>query len=130
MNLAVSLANRCKLKVGLLDADVYGPSIPIMMKLEGKPQVTPGVPPWITCVMHSFFAWLCCNVSEILFLFALLTEKKMIPIENYGVRCMSMGSLVEEGAALVWRGPMVAGICIALLDSIFISPSLLAVFLS
>ncbi|CAI9107686.1 OLC1v1007100C1 [Oldenlandia corymbosa var. corymbosa] len=75
VNLAVSLANRCKLKVGLLDADVYGPSIPIMMKLEGKPQVTP--------------------------------ERKMIPIENYGVRCMSMGSLVEEGAALVWRGPMV-----------------------
>lgn len=31
----------------------------------------------------------------------------MIPIENYGVRCMSMGSLVEQGAALVWRGPMV-----------------------
>lgn len=40
-------------------------------------------------------------------MFALLTEKKMIPIENYGVRCMSMGSLVEEGAAIVWRGPMV-----------------------
>lgn len=31
----------------------------------------------------------------------------MIPIENYGVKCMSMGSLVEEGAAIVWRGPMV-----------------------
>lgn len=37
----------------------------------------------------------------------LLIEKKMIPIVNYGVRCMSMGSLVEEGAAIVWRGPMV-----------------------
>ncbi|XP_042001773.1 iron-sulfur protein NUBPL-like [Salvia splendens] len=34
-------------------------------------------------------------------------DKKMIPIENYGVRCMSMGSLVAEGDALVWRGPMV-----------------------
>lgn len=34
-------------------------------------------------------------------------DKKMIPIENYGVKCMSMGSLVEEGAAIVWRGPMV-----------------------
>lgn len=37
----------------------------------------------------------------------LLIDKKMIPIENYGVKCMSMGSLVEEGAAIVWRGPMV-----------------------
>lgn len=35
----------------------------------------------------------------------------MIPIENYGVKCMSMGSLVEEGAAIVWRGPMVS-LCI------------------
>lgn len=49
-------------------------------------------------------------------LFALLTEKKMIPIENYGVRCMSMGSLVEEGAAIVWRGPMVC-IILGLLNS-------------
>ena len=37
-----------------------------------------------------------------------LADKKMIPIENYGVRCMSMGSLVAEGDALVWRGPMVS----------------------
>ncbi|KAL3849941.1 hypothetical protein ACJIZ3_011823 [Penstemon smallii] len=75
VNLAVSLANKCQLKVGLLDADVYGPSIPMMMKLHGKPEV-----------------------SE---------DGKMIPIENYGVKCMSMGSLVAEGEALVWRGPMV-----------------------
>ncbi|KAL3531257.1 hypothetical protein ACH5RR_010579 [Cinchona calisaya] len=75
VNLAVSLAKKCQLKVGLLDADVYGPSIPLMMRLQGKPEVS--------------------------------TDKKMIPIENYGVRCMSMGSLVEEGAAIVWRGPMV-----------------------
>ncbi|EYU46487.1 hypothetical protein ABFS82_04G037900 [Erythranthe guttata] len=75
VNLAVSLANKCKLKVGLLDADVYGPSIPMMMKLHGKPEVS--------------------------------ADKKMIPIENYGVKCMSIGSLVAEGDALVWRGPMV-----------------------
>ncbi|GER29705.1 cytosolic Fe-S cluster assembly factor nubp1 [Striga asiatica] len=75
VNLAVSLANKCGLKVGLLDADVYGPSIPIMMKLQGKPEVSEG-------------------------------DKKMIPIENYGVKCMSMGSLVAEGDAIVWRGPM------------------------
>ncbi|KAL6968224.1 hypothetical protein U1Q18_034026 [Sarracenia purpurea var. burkii] len=76
VNLAVALTNRCQLKVGLLDADVYGPSIPTMMKLYGKPEVTEG--------------------------------KKMVPIENYGVKCMSMGSLVgEEYAPIVWRGPMV-----------------------
>lgn len=32
---------------------------------------------------------------------------RMIPIENYGVKCMSMGLLVEKDAAIVWRGPMV-----------------------
>ncbi|KAI5680131.1 hypothetical protein M9H77_01358 [Catharanthus roseus] len=75
VNLAVSLAKKCQLRVGLLDADVYGPSVPMMMKLHGKPDIS--------------------------------KDRKMIPIENYGVRCMSMGSLVEEGAAIVWRGPMV-----------------------
>ncbi|KAG5514545.1 hypothetical protein RHGRI_035821 [Rhododendron griersonianum] len=75
VNLAVALANSCQLKVGLLDADVYGPSIPTMMKLHGKPEVSEG--------------------------------KKMIPVENYGVKCMSMGFLVEDYAPIVWRGPMV-----------------------
>lgn len=75
VNLAVALANKCQLMVGLLDADVYGPSIPTMMKLHGKPEVSEG--------------------------------KKMIPVENYGVKCMSMGFLVEEYAPIVWRGPMV-----------------------
>lgn len=42
VNLAVALANKCGLKVGLLDADVYGPSIPMMMKLHGKPEVSEG----------------------------------------------------------------------------------------
>lgn len=75
VNLAVALAEACKLKVGLLDADVYGPSIPTMMKLHGKPEV-----------------------SE---------DLKMIPIENYGVRCMSIGFLVGKDAPIVWRGPMI-----------------------
>ncbi|XP_057512210.1 iron-sulfur protein required for NADH dehydrogenase, mitochondrial [Actinidia eriantha] len=76
VNLAVALATKCRLKVGLLDADVYGPSIPTMMKLDGKPEATEG--------------------------------KKMIPIENHGVKCMSMGFLVgEKYAPIVWRGPMV-----------------------
>lgn len=42
VNLAVSLANELKLKVGLLDADVYGPNVPIMMKINNKPEVTEG----------------------------------------------------------------------------------------
>lgn len=42
VNLAVALANKCNLKVGLLDADVYGPSVPIMMKINQKPEVTEG----------------------------------------------------------------------------------------
>ncbi|KAF3436198.1 hypothetical protein FNV43_RR23290 [Rhamnella rubrinervis] len=76
VNLAATLANKCQLKVGLLDADVYGPNVPIMMKLNGKPEVT--------------------------------EDKKMIPIEKYGVKCMSIGLLVDKDAPLVWRGPMVS----------------------
>ncbi|CAG7897966.1 unnamed protein product [Brassica rapa] len=75
VNLAVALANKFKLKIGLLDADVYGPSVPIMMSINQKPQVN--------------------------------QDMKMIPVENYGVKCMSMGLLVEKDAPIVWRGPMV-----------------------
>lgn len=42
MNLAVALASECNLKVGLLDADVYGPNIPMMMNINEKPEVSPG----------------------------------------------------------------------------------------
>ncbi|OMO78417.1 ATPase-like, ParA/MinD [Corchorus capsularis] len=75
VNLAVALANKCQLKVGLLDADVYGPSVPTMMNIHQKPEVT--------------------------------EDMKLVPIENYGVKCMSMGFLVEKDAPIVWRGPMV-----------------------
>ncbi|XP_022758359.1 iron-sulfur protein NUBPL-like isoform X2 [Durio zibethinus] len=75
VNLAVALAIKCRLKVGLLDADVYGPSVPTMMNIHQKPEVT--------------------------------RDMKMIPIENYGVKCMSMGFLVDKDAPIVWRGPMV-----------------------
>ncbi|XP_057859130.1 iron-sulfur protein required for NADH dehydrogenase, mitochondrial isoform X1 [Cryptomeria japonica] len=75
VNLAVALAVTCRLKVGLLDADVYGPSIPTMMKLQGRPQVT--------------------------------EDMKMVPMENHGVKCISMGFLTEKDAPIVWRGPMV-----------------------
>uniref|UniRef100_A0A2P2JHP6 Nucleotide-binding protein-like n=2 Tax=Rhizophora mucronata TaxID=61149 RepID=A0A2P2JHP6_RHIMU len=75
VNLAAALANKCRLKVGLLDADVYGPSVPMMMNVGKQPDIT--------------------------------QDKKMIPIESYGVKCMSMGFLVEKDAPIVWRGPMV-----------------------
>jgi len=42
VNLAVALAIKCQLKVGLLDADVYGPSVPMMMKIDRKPHITEG----------------------------------------------------------------------------------------
>jgi ATP-binding protein involved in chromosome partitioning len=75
VNLAVALA-QTGLKVGLLDADIYGPSLPRMLGLNRKPEVRDG---------------------------------KMIPLEAWGVRCMSIGFLVEEETAMVWRGPMVMG---------------------
>jgi ATP-binding protein involved in chromosome partitioning len=77
VNLAVALA-RTGAKVGLLDADVYGPSIPMMMGAQNdKPLVR--------------------------------ENKKIVPIQRYGVHMMSLGFLMEEGQAVLWRGPMVAG---------------------
>jgi ATP-binding protein involved in chromosome partitioning len=75
VNLAVALA-QSGLQVGLLDADVYGPSLPRMLGLSRKPQVKDG---------------------------------RMLPLEAWGLRCMSIGFLVEEETAMVWRGPMVTG---------------------
>ena len=74
VNLALGLkANG--LRVGLLDADIYGPSMPRLMGLSGKPDIIDG--------------------------------KTLIPMENYGVKVMSMGFLVDEETPMIWRGPMV-----------------------
>ncbi len=75
VNLAVALA-QSGLAVGLLDADIYGPSLPRMLGLERKPEVRDG---------------------------------KMIPLEAWGVKCMSIGFLVDGDTAMVWRGPMATG---------------------
>eukprot|EP00249_Psilotum_nudum_P010513 c22581_g1_i1 orf=292-1023(-) len=75
MNLAVAFSLQCGLRVGLLDADVYGPSVPSMMNLYERPRVG--------------------------------SDSRMIPLENHGVRCMSMGFLMDKDAPIVWRGPMV-----------------------
>jgi ATP-binding protein involved in chromosome partitioning len=74
VNLALGLA-RLGRRVGLLDADIYGPSQPRMLGITGKPTSPDG--------------------------------KKLRPMENYGVRVMSMGFLVDEDAPMIWRGPMV-----------------------
>jgi ATP-binding protein involved in chromosome partitioning len=74
VNLAVAMAMQGK-KVGLLDADIYGPNIPRMMGVDGqKPEIQ---------------------------------GNKVQPLKAYGVEIMSMGSLMDEGAALIWRGSMI-----------------------
>jgi ATP-binding protein involved in chromosome partitioning len=74
VNLALGLkANG--LKVGVLDADIYGPSMPRMLGISGRPRSRNG--------------------------------KSLVPMENYGVKCMSMGFLVPEDTPMIWRGPMV-----------------------
>ena len=78
VNLACAAASALGLRVGLLDADVHGPSIPTLMNLRhsGSPA---------------------------------LEGDAMLPMENHGVRCMSVGLLIPDGGAAVWRGPMVMG---------------------
>jgi len=73
VNLALALAAQ-GLKVGLLDADIYGPSVPRLLGVSDKPEVVEG---------------------------------RIRPHEAWGLKAMSMGFLVDEEAALVWRGPMV-----------------------
>jgi len=77
VNLAVAMA-QTGARVGLLDADIYGPSIPRMMGLAGyKPEIN-------------------------------YETKTIQPLENYGVKTISIGYLVEDNQAMIWRGPMVA----------------------
>lgn len=72
VNLAVTLAKECRLKVGLLDADIYGPSIPTMMKIDSKPEVTGGISPYdlmlsLKCTFDYYGerSWVClCRVID------------------------------------------------------------------
>lgn len=74
VNLALALKERGA-AVGILDADIYGPSLPRLLgALTARPEVN--------------------------------DDKKMVPISRYGVKTMSLGYLVDEGQAAVWRGPM------------------------
>lgn len=74
VNLALGLAAE-GLRVGLLDADIYGPSIPRLFGLSGRPLQGPG--------------------------------RTILPMEKFGLKIMSIGFLVDEGTAVIWRGPMV-----------------------
>ena len=73
VNLALALAAEGA-SVGLLDADIYGPSQPMMMGIEGRPESADG--------------------------------QTMEPLSNYGVQVMSIGFLVDQDEAMIWRGPM------------------------
>jgi ATP-binding protein involved in chromosome partitioning len=73
-NLALGLAD-LGLRIGLLDADIYGPSMPKLFGIQGKPRLLQG------------------GILE--------------PMEAYGIKVMSIGFLVDEEAAMIWRGPMV-----------------------
>jgi ATP-binding protein involved in chromosome partitioning len=74
LNLALGLRD-LGLRVGLLDADIYGPSIPRLTGIREKPELT--------------------------------DDRKMIPISRFGLAIMSIGFLVDEDTAMIWRGPMV-----------------------
>ncbi len=74
LNLALGLRD-LGLRVGLLDADIYGPSVPRLTGINEKPQLD--------------------------------DNRKMIPIQRFGLAIMSIGFLVEENTAMIWRGPMV-----------------------
>ncbi|MFN3936784.1 MAG: P-loop NTPase [Gemmobacter sp.] len=74
VNLALALRAR-GLRVGILDADVHGPSLPTLLGLRGRPRIGP--------------------------------DRRLRPSEAFGLAAMSMGLLVDEETAMIWRGPMV-----------------------
>jgi ATP-binding protein involved in chromosome partitioning len=83
VNLALALAAEGG-RVGMLDADIYGPSQPRMLGLSGRRPTSPD-------------------------------GKKLDPLVGYGIQCMSIGFLVDEDEAVVWRGPMATGALVQLL---------------
>lgn len=71
---AMEVLLRGKGKVGLMDCDIYGPSVPLMIGLSGRPGID---------------------------------GNTILPLENFGVKVMSMGLLINENSPVVWRGPMI-----------------------
>jgi ATP-binding protein involved in chromosome partitioning len=78
VNLAIALIKE-GYKTGLIDADIYGPSIPMMLGVSGRPRVE-----------------------------LIGGRNKLLPIVKYGLKLMSIGFLVDSNEAVVWRGPMAA----------------------
>ncbi len=83
VNLACAMAKELESldrpnRVGLLDCDIYGPSVPLMMGLDGRPDFEGEG-----------------------------SEAMLIPMEHHGVKVMSMGFLIDENTPVVWRGPMI-----------------------
>lgn len=74
------------LRVGILDADIYGPSVPRLLKISGRPEQIDG--------------------------------RLIKPMENYGLKAMSMGFLVDEETAMIWRGPMVQSALLQMLREV------------
>ncbi len=80
VNLAVALAKELESRgragrTGLVDCDIYGPSVPLMLGIAGRPEIIDG--------------------------------EMLVPVENFGVRAMSMGLLIDPEQAVIWRGPMI-----------------------
>ena len=87
-NLAVSFARDGK-KVGLLDADIYGPNIPVMFGEKRRPQVT-----------------------------GTRGQERIVPLEAHGVKLMSLGFLLEEEQPAIMRGPLVTGVLKQFLEQV------------
>lgn len=87
-NLALALAAR-GLQVGLVDADIYGPSVPTIFGLTEGPQEVNG---------------------------------KLLPIEKFGLKLMSIGTMVEADKAMIWRGPMVQSAILQMLRQVAWGP--------
>jgi ATP-binding protein involved in chromosome partitioning len=88
VNLALSLS-KLGLKVGLLDADIYGPSLPRLLAITEKPGST---------------------------------GNTLLPIEKYGLKTMSIGFMVKEDEAMIWRGPMVQSALSQMLSDVAWAP--------
>lgn len=88
VNLALALANR-GYRIGLLDADIYGPSVPKLLGLSEKPRADQG---------------------------------QLIPAQAFGIKAMSIGLLVPNDQAVIWRGPMVVNALAQLLSGVAWQP--------
>jgi ATP-binding protein involved in chromosome partitioning len=85
VNIALALQS-IGLKAAILDADIYGPSVPRLLHISGRPQQIDG--------------------------------KTIRPMENYGLKAMSMGFLVDEDVAMIWRGPMIQSALLQMLREV------------